>query len=408
MEIDNMNNYLEIKGNNYEVGYAVGRYWGKYFQQCRKKYRRVQERKKRQLIDNYIDWLSSCWKNEFAPLLRNTAQYFPEVINEVAGMEKGVNDSGLRTSFVNIFSLCLGETGDPGYHCSSIVAKTKNGYVMGTNDEDCTVDPLLLAKVSLKSGNLYKKFVSISHPFQLFGSAAGMNMHIAFQGNSIGFPRKVYNKLKTTWGYRIPKTVLSRKMLDLDSIEEIKHLLQSCHSTLPNHHYIISHDKAVSVNVVPKLDKIDCSQGNSVKITKIKDRHFHTNHFLIGNQSQRKSYLTNETWEWSWPNDLNNSKERYKKLNDKLEKKSLLDIEGIKEILLGMAKEYKSSTSASLLFEMHNRWAFCENFFYFELPSDRSFDTSKPGKKALILKIPGTNKRKTVSVHAGADLFTIR
>ncbi len=404
-----MNNYLEIKGSNYEIGYAAGKYWGKYFKQCRKRYSRQKERNKRQVIDKYIDWLSCSWKNEFAPLLRNTAQYFPEIISEIAGMEKGVTDSGLKTSFVNIFSLCLGETGDAAYHCSSIVAKTKYGYVMGTNDEDCTVDPLLFAKVYLKDGKFYKKFVSVSHPFQLFGSAAGMNMHIAFQGNSIGFSTEVYNKLKSTWSCRIPKTVLSRKILDLHSIDEIKQLIQSCHCTLPNHHYIIAHDSAFSVDVIPKLGNISCSNGNSVKITKIKDRHFHTNHFLTGNWSQRQSALPDEKWEWSCNDDLKNSKDRYKKLADRLEKrKGLLEIKDIKEILLSLAKEYKKFTSASLLFEMHDRFAFCESFFYFELPSSRSFNTNKPGKKAAIIKIPGTNKRKTISIPARNNLPAVR
>lgn len=375
-----MKHYLEIKGDNYEIGYAVGKYWGKYLKRCQKKYSRYDDKNKRELIELYIKLLSCSWKKDFTPLMINTSKYFPDIMSEVAGMEKGVAESGFITSFVNIFGLCLGETGDPSCHCSSIVAKTNNGYLMGTNDEDYTVDPLLLSKVHLKKDRGHKKFVSISHPFQLLGSAAGMNKHIAFQGNSIGFSEKVYYKIKDTWHCRVPKTILTRRMLDMDSIDEIKHLLKSYHCTLPNHHYIISHNKAFSVDVVPKVDNINCSKGSLVKIIKIKDRHFHTNHFLKGNRSQQKDYLNDDSWEWSNKKDLKDSKARFKKLSDRLQMKSLMSVDDIRIILLGMAKEYKKFTSASLLFKMSDRESFCESLFYFNKKKSVSLCIKKSSK----------------------------
>lgn len=363
-EMHKMQNYLNIQGSNYEIGRKAGRFWGDYFQKYSKTLKEGNQGKN--LVNRYLNkWIKDDWSHDFAPLLENTMKYFPDIMDEIAGMAKGVTDSGLRTSLTSVFALCLGETGDEGCHCSSIVARTDNGYVMGTNDEDYSdVDPLLFAKVSLRTGTSNKEFVSISYPFQLFGSAAGMNRYIAFQGNSIGFPDKVYQQIKDSWACRIPKTVLSRKMLEKNNMRAIQHLLESCHTTLPNHHYIMSHDKAFSVDVVPRLETI-CYDGNVVKIIEIEDKHFHTNHFLKATGSTRKTYL--KDWKWADKRDRADSEERYEKLKEELATKELLDYESIKEILQSMAaeKKYKGHTSGSLFFKISKRAALCESFFYF-------------------------------------------
>ena len=364
-----MRNFLEIKGSHYEIGYHLGKYWGDYFQKLEKN--KGQGRQKKKLVEKYLhEWISResrYWNREYEPLLENTMKHFPEIIYEIEGMEKGVTESGLSTSLMNMFELCLAETGDKECHCSSMVAKTKRGFVLGTNDEYTSVYPLLFAKVSLENGESSKRFASISHPFQLLGSAAGMNKHIAFQGNSIGFSNEVYQNLKKTWDCRIPKTVLSRKMLEMDDIDEVKSLLESYHTTLPNHHYIVSHDRAVSVDVVPKLDDIDRFKGNAIKIIEIKDRHLHTNHFLKGNRSRQKPYLKDDIWEWACEEDRDDSKIRYEKLLKETQiTKNQLDYKSIKEILQGMAHEDKKHTSASIFFEMNKCTAHCESFFYFD------------------------------------------
>lgn len=367
-----MRNFKEIQGSHFKIGYDLGKYWGNYFQ----KHNNIQgqDKRKKRLVKQYLKWISHPdWNSELEPLLENTMKHFPDIINEIAGMEKGVTESGLSTSLMNIFDLCLGETSNEKCHCSSIVAKTKNGFMMGTNDEDYdNVYPLLFAKVALENGKSSKRFASISHPFQLFGSAAGMNKHIAFQGNSIGFSDDVYQKLKKSWGLRIPKTVLSRKMLEMDDIDQIKSLLESCHTTLPNHHYIIAHDGAFSVDVVPNLDNIDHFKGNTINIIEIKDQHFHTNDFLKDNGSRRKSYLTGETWKWSLEEDRDDSEKRYEKL--KAETRNLLDYESIKNILQSMALDYKDRTSASIFFKMNKRTAYCESSSYFDKNSHLETD----------------------------------
>jgi len=365
-----MKNFKEIQGSHYKIGYEVGKYWGDYFQKYKKNKGQDQQEA---VIKKYLkDLISHKWNRELEPLLENTMKHFPDIIYEIAGMEKGVTESGLRTSLMSMFELSLGETGDESCHCSSIVAKTKKGFIMGTNDEDDDVYPLLFAKVSLENGKSSKRFASISHPFQLFGSAAGMNKQIAFQGNSIGFSDDVYQKLKKSWNLRIPKTVLSRKMLEMDNIDEVKSLLESCHTTLPNHHYVISHDRAFSVDVVPKLDNIERSKGNTIKIIEIKDRHFHTNHFIEGKGSRRKSYLTGETWKWSRAEDCNDSEDRFMKLE--VETNNPLNYESVKKILQDLAREYDDRTSASIFFKMSKRAAYCESSFYYDKICDISVD----------------------------------
>ena len=118
--------------------------------------------------------------------------------------------------------------------------------------------------------------------------------------------------------------------------------------------------------MVPKLEDIGLCVGNTVKITKIKDKHFHTNHFLKGNGSSRKSYLKDDKWKWSNKRDRDESEERYIKLKESTT--NLLDYESIKKILQNMAaeKKYKGHTSGSIFFEMSKSNAFCESIFYFD------------------------------------------
>jgi hypothetical protein len=238
---------VNFEGNYAKIGEELGFWWGKYFKeiQNQKLY------KKHPICKKYVKWLQGgdLWEDKFSPLLNNVIMLFPEVIEEINGITRGVRKAKWdKISFLDIFAFCLAETGVRNYNCSSIILKDNGGLLIAHNDEEETIYPLLLSKVKLTNNLTYKTFISISYPFQLFGSAAGMNSNFAFQGNSIG----CYNrKLRYRWADSIPKTILSRKMLELETIDEIEELFRQHNSTLPNHHYIAFRDKAFSISMRP-------------------------------------------------------------------------------------------------------------------------------------------------------------
>jgi hypothetical protein len=360
-------NYIELSGGNFEVGYGVGRWWAKYFLINRLK----SAIKTLFKNDNYFNYLHKSWdinKNIYAPLLRNTMRYYPEVIEEISGIEKGVcdyfsksqTDLKIRPTFLDIFCLCLGEDDVPGYNCSSAVVKMHQGYFLAHNDEFTRRYPLLVAKVQLKTLKRTKRFLSISYPFQLLGSSAGMNASLAFSGNSIGC-KEQYNRLRKTMDGRIPKTVFSRNLLEVETIAGVETLFSKHHSTLPNHHYIISKNKAVSIEIRPRLNPSEAPR-KQLLVNSIKEKlHFHTNHFLL-----------EEGFDMSWNYNRDgerDSRERYKHLS-KFLSDTTLPITSIKKFFRSMGQasdsSFRDQTSASLFFHLNeNRSAF-EGEFYFK------------------------------------------
>jgi len=180
-------------------------------------------------------------------LQKKIQKTFPEIWKEITGMLKGINEYqdkdrlGFATALGGLFSCILAET-DESFGCSTAVLRHKSGSYMIHSDEYDEICPIVIANVEVELGNRKKSyFTSISHPFQLFGSAAGLNESFAFQGNSIFFSDEK-EELKELYqdGKLIPKTFLSRKILESKSPEKAAKLYQKYPCSLPNHHIFIS------------------------------------------------------------------------------------------------------------------------------------------------------------------------
>jgi hypothetical protein len=353
--------------NNYEVGYGLGEWWAEYFLENENKPAMKRLLKKYP----YFSYLCKSWdidENTYAPLLRNAMRHFPDLVEEITGIEKGVCDvfsshpriSGkIRPTFLDLFCLCLGETDDPDFNnCSTAVFKTDSGYLLAHNDEYETQYPLLVAKVDLETPSGEKRFLSVSHPFQLFGSAAGMNSHIAFSGNSIGCIDQEED-LKKTYSKRIPKTFFSRRLLEASSISQVKDTLSAHHSTLPNHHYVITKSDVYSFDIRPSLNINDdpSKQVKKRNITRFCP-HYHTNHFLLGDSFDMG-------WNFGRQGE-DDSKKRYEYLSKNIPK-SGVSKEGIETVFITMAqdKRFRAQTAATLLFHMKEDRIDFSGHFYF-------------------------------------------
>ncbi|MFI5305600.1 MAG: hypothetical protein ACHQYP_12500 [Nitrospiria bacterium] len=349
--------WLELEGNYQEVGYQLGKWWGKYIKRLEKKPEGQQFL--RSDHGKYKTWLRTGWSDDLLPLFRNAVIHFPELISEIAGMTRGVIDAGLKTSIPAMFALTLGETDED---CSSLTVRSNQGYILGHNEEDDYKYPLCFAKVKLKTPSGTRSFASISHPFQLLGSSAGMTASFAFQGNSIGYAGKE-EKLLASWSSRIPKTFFSRKMLEMDSINEIVALFSRHHTTLPNHHYVCFPDAAYSLEIRPKLDPL-LSPSNQISVRTINETvDVHTNHFSFNG-----SIDDNWSWEKKYQKESIN---REKKLAILIEKERPTNALSVAEVLKDFAPKYPEKTSATLCFDIRKTGVTCEAWYYFEKSHQR-------------------------------------
>ncbi len=306
---------LKLAGNNFEIGRGLGKYWGDYFAKLN-----IEVPGQRHLYYDYREWLQdSDIDEDRGKLLTNMVRQFPNLFDELVGMTIGINESkiGFEASLFGLFTCWLAETD----LCSSVVFKTSDGYFLAHSDEYDGQYPMVVADVSLEVNGKTKSFYSVSHPFQLLGSAVGINQEFVFQGNSIGCNKVTLENLQLTWNKRIPKTVFTRMMLEMSSIEEIKSLYENNASTLPNHHYVIFPDKAYSVEVKP-------DPGNGLVIQTLKnDLQIHTNHFRQD---------TSGIWE---DEDLEESKTRYRRLETMM--RGVNTAEQIQKAFFEFLKTYK-------------------------------------------------------------------
>ena len=157
-----------------------------------------------------------------AGLERSFSRAFPRLVQEIEGMVQGVKESGYdAASFAGLFGIVQGEVLD--YKgCSSIANIGNHATFLAHNEEERSIVPLCYAKVRLRKGQTTREFLSVSYPFQLFGSAVGANADIGFTGNSIGMQRRIWMPVRDSLMRRVPKTVLTRLMLECRSIAAVR------------------------------------------------------------------------------------------------------------------------------------------------------------------------------------------
>jgi hypothetical protein len=204
---------------------------------------------------------------------------FPGLTKELKGMIAGARKNGVRiASFSALFRVILGEVLDWPGGCSSIAAVGRHANFLAHNEEGTSILPLCFAKVSLRLARTSREFLSVSYPFQLFGSAVGANAKIAFTGNSITMNELIEN----SWSKRIPKAVLTRLMLECQSIDEIKDTLRSYHAVLPSHWYVASASKIISIQMRPRAGSSIKERNSQIRVSPVRKSSCHTNHFQSG------------------------------------------------------------------------------------------------------------------------------
>ena len=273
-----MSGLIRLEGDNRTIGMELGRYWGSYFSALsipRRHSGDVGRPYHKNLLHKYEGWLKKD-RNDLDKTRAKVEKAFPDLWEEIVGFHEGLSTSGFdcKPTLSGLFSCIVAEADECA--CSTVILSTENGYTMVHSDEYDDTAPLVVADVVLHRMEGEKRFVSISHPFQLLGSAAGLNGFFAVQGNSIGCKSK-FRKLAR---YNLPKTILSRKMLEMKSPQEAAHLYEQHPCSLPNHHLFITNRAVYSLKV-----RLSPSAGKHKKITlevvdlEAGETFCHTNHF---------------------------------------------------------------------------------------------------------------------------------
>jgi hypothetical protein len=349
--------WIHLEGDYFDIGYQLGWWWGQ-------KFKRLQQTQNGQAFlqshnKPYSYYLNRGWDDALYPLFENTVKFFPEVMGEIAGISQGATDAGFPATIPAIFALTIEEQDIQRHHCSAVVVKQQDGFVLGHNEENDQRYPLCYAKVSLSVGTKKRSFASVSYPFELLASSAGMTNTFAFQNNSIGHAN--YEKqLSETWKNRVPKVVILRKLLELTSIKEIKQLYASHHLALPFHQYICFADKAYSIEVRPILNPYALPR-NQVCINEIKQlSHIHTNHFT-------RACQVDMDWAWDDRADLLDTQARRLHLRQLFMQSQIVSDKNIRQALQHLARmdAYRDYTSATLLFKIQLNRNSCNAISYF-------------------------------------------
>jgi hypothetical protein len=152
--------------------------------------------------------------------------------------------------------------------------------ILAHNEEEEMRYPLCYPRVRLrhKSGN--REFLTVSYPFQFFGSAVGANSTLAFTGNSIGMSPVLRERIRRSMDGRVPKTVLSRLMLERSSLSGIERLLRRYPALLPAHWYVASRTEIRSAQMRPRASVK--YPGRQFEWREVEETTSHTNHFQHG------------------------------------------------------------------------------------------------------------------------------
>jgi hypothetical protein len=346
--------WQQFEGTNYEVGRQLGMYW------CA----RLSDFKRTKEGRRIVGLLKNSRPLPEQPRLERAFKYqFPDLAEELKGVLQGVHDAGFTTaSYQGVFRLALGEVDDEVEEdCSSIAHCGRRGNFLAHNEEECSIVPLCYARVKLRGKRTLRKFLSASYPFQLFGTAVGANTKIAFTGNSIGIQDARWQDVKRSRTRRVPKAVLTRCMLECQSIGAVKRLLCGHYSMLPSHWYVASASKIVSIQMRPSNDIAVKQRTAQIEPSNILRSACHTNHFQCGET---------DSWLWEDHEDQDDSERRLKLLNGivrKVATTSEADAEGLERRMKAFRKRAKTvdSTLATIVLKVRKNGVEMRAFDYF-------------------------------------------
>jgi isopenicillin-N N-acyltransferase-like protein len=189
---------IEAEGSNYEIGFIIG----KKLKNRLKEIIRIEERDYKKESGKSL----SEHMKRLKQIIIISKKYFPQYVGEIEGMAEG---SGIDFNYI----LALGCETDLAYNCTSIAEISKNGMLLGHN-EDWLLDHLNYLYICKISQRNKPDSISLSYVGHLPGFSIGLNSgRFAYTGNSL------YCKNINRNG--IPLQFFSRAFLDIEKYDDV-------------------------------------------------------------------------------------------------------------------------------------------------------------------------------------------
>ena len=250
--------YLEISGNHYQIGYAIGDHFSREIRDSLKRRQAWFSELKR--------WVDQDKSQTFNSLKAKAEAHFPALIDELTGMSAG---SGIP--FDDLFLINIkAEIGaknralkdPPG--CSTITLIQGNQkWLFHNEDGDIAYrDLMFVVKATLPSG---VTLLSLCYPGHLMGNGPSMNSHGIIQTTNF-----IYG-LHCRTG--IPRYFLGRAVLEAASLEDAVAMVTRQDRAYSYHHNLASTDenRILSIEVTPEHHHIE--EPASLYV--------HTNHLIL-------------------------------------------------------------------------------------------------------------------------------
>ena len=238
--------YIEAHGSHREIGRAIGTSFKERIANW------ISERK--QNIPSYDILLA---KND--PYLRAANLQFPQFIDELTGIAEGAG-----VDFMDYFFLNNEELNND--NCTIAVSYGESGAIIGHNEDSLAklIDHLYILKATVGDTTL----LGLQDMMTLPGVSATMN--------SWGLVQCI-NSLHHMPHVGVPRTFLSRAILECRSLNEAETLIRSTNSASGYNHVLVQEGEIRNIEV----------SGNHVGIKSIQSKPFvHTNHFLAKEMEQ--------------------------------------------------------------------------------------------------------------------------
>lgn len=245
--------YLEVTGNNRDLGSAIGEMFRGKIQEV------ISDRK--HYIRKYQEHLG-----QTGPFIKETKKAFPHLVSEMEGMAEGAD-----VPFVDLFFHNTPEIYDRTRewnreqaqtedHCTIAVSFTERGPIIGHN-EDWAIDSLdeLYVLKATVNGTTY---LGLNYATFLIGCSATLTSNGLVQ---------CINELHQESHIGVGKYFVARAVLDAKTLDEAASCIQQTHRASGYNHVLVQEKELVDVETA----------GMDIDIEKQASRPYaHTNHFV--------------------------------------------------------------------------------------------------------------------------------
>lgn len=264
---------IEASGSNYNIGFTIGR---KLEKKIIRELIKIEEKNFKKRSGKSLSYYAKKVSN----IIKLTEKFFPDYIEELSGMAKGAG-----IDFNTLFA--LGCEDDLVYGCTSIAGISKEGMIIGHNEDWLKdhINSLYICKIKQKDK---PKSISLSYAGHLPGFSVGFNsVGLVYTGNSID--AKGINKEGLPWQF------LTRGFLDAEKYGDLIKLVSLKNKMIGGNSLMVLKDKIFDLEFLPKEYAVIKSNKYLV----------HTNHILSEEmESQEKSHSKNSAWRLERVNEL--------------------------------------------------------------------------------------------------------